>query len=356
MDSYFKYIKYKNKYLLYKYDMITRNNIQIGGAFYPIPYRYPFARVKLIPNYISDVEVVNNKLKVYYMNGDIKEYQLNTTNINIDKKEIITHLKEIFADDLKKLDDKFKLLDNIMPQVDERINTATGRILPQVDERINAATGRILPQVDERINAATGRILPQVDERINTATGRILPQVDERINAATGRILPQVDERINAANQKISQGNSTNILPQVDELLDAVSKRFLSEVENRIDAVTGRILPEVAEQIEATNKKISQINDKISGSIPPEFLSKIEASVEERINEVRRIIEERINIIDKPVPAPNINIDEIINTLKKEIMQELTKLPQINKPSNIDSDIILTDTPENVKDDKINKE
>jgi hypothetical protein len=357
MDNYFKYIKYKNKYLLYKYDMIIRkNNIQLGGAYYPIPYRYPFARVKLIPNYISDVEVANNKLKVYYMNGDVKEYQLNTTNINIDKKEIITHLREIFADELKKIDDKIKLLDTL-PQVDESIN-----------ERINAATNSILPAVNERINAATNSILPAVNERINAATNSILPAVNERINAATNSILQKVDDRINANTNNVSQENiqpdvdklledaSKQILAQVQEKIDAATGNIIPEIDSRINAATGKILPEIAQNIEAANKKITQVDDKIeiaNRRIPQDDTTmNIPSQVEERINEVRRIIEERINMLDAK-QNPQINIDEIIDTIKKQIIQELNKNPQINKPSNTDSDIILTDTPELIQDKSI---
>lgn len=68
---YYKYLKYKNKYLR----KINQNG---GGIFkYPIVYPpIPMARIQMIPNYIVNIDINDNIMKIYYINGAVKELKM----------------------------------------------------------------------------------------------------------------------------------------------------------------------------------------------------------------------------------------------------------------------------------------
>ena len=84
---YYKYLKYKKKYLR----KINQNG---GGIFkYPIVFPpIPMARVQMMPNYIVNIEINNNVMKIYYINGAVRELKMPIIEREIIREELKTLL------------------------------------------------------------------------------------------------------------------------------------------------------------------------------------------------------------------------------------------------------------------------
>jgi hypothetical protein len=86
-DNYHKYLKYKNKYL-HKIN-------QIGSGIFKYPIIYPpipMARVQMIPNYIVNIEINNNVMKIYYINGAVRDIKMPIVEREVIREELKTLL------------------------------------------------------------------------------------------------------------------------------------------------------------------------------------------------------------------------------------------------------------------------
>ncbi len=119
--NYKKYLKYKYKYLTHKYfeliNILDQINIKQsgGGIIYPMP------QIRLIPNYIANIELIDDILRVYYLNGTTKDLKLNINRINIDNSVIDNQLKDIVQDKLNNITDQIKA-------INEKINSTNNNL------------------------------------------------------------------------------------------------------------------------------------------------------------------------------------------------------------------------------------
>ncbi len=208
-NYYNKYLKYKNKYLTCKYIELLGiyNAINIkqngGGIIYPMTQIYPMTRINplpqinsvqrinLIPNYIINIELIDDILRVYYINGSVKDLKLNLNKI--DDSIITNQLKDIIQDKLKNITDQIKALD-------DKIKSDGGPANIQVIQ-VKQEVGKVkndMKEVKENIKEVKQNIkdvqdgiqivkedVDKVEENINTK----IPEVENTLDKLSRRVV-----------------------------------------------------------------------------------------------------------------------------------------------------------------------